>query len=1006
MDPRKPAKRTLFDDLQEHQGFLQRIARQLVGEDGADDLVQDAWVAALERPAESVASPRGWLVRVLSNRRASNLRGQERRRARERSAAREEALPDVADVQVRLELVQRVAAAVEALPDTYREVVFLSAYKDCKPQEIARRLGVPVQTVYTRLRRGRALLRERLDETYDGDRSAWSRALLPFAGPGPWIAASTPSTPPAATPNASARRITEAASDPLLLPLLAMSTKLLVAVGIVAAAALTVWLAWPDRSVRDASAGTTDLVGAAPPGDGVETDADPAVEAPLADPVSTPDRAAVVEPVELAPAPGSGALLVRATFASDGSAVAGAFGRLEREDDASLDARAFVLDEEGTLELSDLAPGAWRLALTGRGTWRLALSEGEVRTLDLLVPEGITVRGRVLSPDEEPVAGAEVLLHRFEGDERQPLVRTDADGTYELRDLAPWRQSGPWTEITARADGYTSAEVFDVTGDVPSTREVDFRLTGTSGRVRGTVRSSDGATVAGARLHFPAHDQRSGEFANAEGILLSPAESVTLTTDADGAFASREVALGLHGVRVVADGHPETHVQIEVFATEREPREITLAAGGHVEGTLVDEDDRPVPDHSIRAKSRSERNYRYASTDADGRFAFRGLPSGSVKLTWNGGPDSVGSTVEVRTGRTESVVLRLQARTSVAGTLTDADGTPLTAHWVCIVEPDQPGLWVRQARTDEAGRFTLDGVPDGAKAIEVRTPSPFEHPPLLFVPWPEGPEPFELVVPDAQLPTGSVEFVVVDEAGAPIPGAECWLGHAELNWGKQFFTDEAGGGRFEGLVAGSYRLRVASATLVEAEPPVFEIAAEDALDLGTLVLRAGGMLDLTLTCSDPAVEEVFAYGELVSMDAGPNVSLSSANGRIQTGLLPPGEYLVRLSGHTLARKELRVRIEAGETTRRALELDPGTYRAFQFVPPLPEGELPELEVYDPDGALFESMRTLSNEQATVFGMWAGSWRVVVRGSDGLSGEATIPVDELGFPTEWIEIERD
>jgi protocatechuate 3,4-dioxygenase beta subunit len=49
------------------------------------------------------------------------------------------------------------------------------------PREVARRLGVPVETVRTRLKRGHALLRARLDGDYGDDREAWCKALLPFA---------------------------------------------------------------------------------------------------------------------------------------------------------------------------------------------------------------------------------------------------------------------------------------------------------------------------------------------------------------------------------------------------------------------------------------------------------------------------------------------------------------------------------------------------------------------------------------------------------------------------------------------------------------------------------------------------------------------------------------------------------------------------------------------------------------------------------------------------------
>lgn len=49
------------------------------------------------------------------------------------------------------------------------------------PAVIAKRLGLPLATVKTRLQRGLAKLRDRLDDHHDGDRRAWVVLLLPHA---------------------------------------------------------------------------------------------------------------------------------------------------------------------------------------------------------------------------------------------------------------------------------------------------------------------------------------------------------------------------------------------------------------------------------------------------------------------------------------------------------------------------------------------------------------------------------------------------------------------------------------------------------------------------------------------------------------------------------------------------------------------------------------------------------------------------------------------------------
>ena len=77
-----------FPDLARHAGFVRSLARALVADEAtADDLVQDVWVRALERPPRHGRQLRAWLARVARNLAANRWRGDERRRAREQPLA-------------------------------------------------------------------------------------------------------------------------------------------------------------------------------------------------------------------------------------------------------------------------------------------------------------------------------------------------------------------------------------------------------------------------------------------------------------------------------------------------------------------------------------------------------------------------------------------------------------------------------------------------------------------------------------------------------------------------------------------------------------------------------------------------------------------------------------------------------------------------------------------------------------------------------------------------------
>ncbi len=59
----------------------------------------------------------------------------------------------------------QLMAAVEALPDEYREVVMLYYYQDVTYQDLAQSLGVSAATINARLTKARGMLRERMKDS-------------------------------------------------------------------------------------------------------------------------------------------------------------------------------------------------------------------------------------------------------------------------------------------------------------------------------------------------------------------------------------------------------------------------------------------------------------------------------------------------------------------------------------------------------------------------------------------------------------------------------------------------------------------------------------------------------------------------------------------------------------------------------------------------------------------------------------------------------------------------
>ena len=170
-----------LEALMTHAEWVRRVAFALVA-DGheAADLEQDLWAGVLERPPRVNGSVRGWIAATLRNRFLNGRRSGARREARERSASRPEAHPSTADLVADAEAVRLLMAAVLELEEPYRTTVLLRFHGNLKPAAVAARMGCPVETARTRLRRALALLRDRLGRR--GGVEGWLGALLPIAG--------------------------------------------------------------------------------------------------------------------------------------------------------------------------------------------------------------------------------------------------------------------------------------------------------------------------------------------------------------------------------------------------------------------------------------------------------------------------------------------------------------------------------------------------------------------------------------------------------------------------------------------------------------------------------------------------------------------------------------------------------------------------------------------------------------------------------------------------------
>src|SRR5262245_10505070 len=165
--------------------WVRALARELVLDPAlADDLAQDAWVAAVESGHDLGALKRGWFGTVLRRRLFERRREQAARTERETRSARREELPSTLAMVERAAIQRDLVQAVLDLDEPYRTTVLWRFFEELEAREIAERAGIPVATVHTRLARALEKLRARLDREHRGERDAWMPALALVANRG------------------------------------------------------------------------------------------------------------------------------------------------------------------------------------------------------------------------------------------------------------------------------------------------------------------------------------------------------------------------------------------------------------------------------------------------------------------------------------------------------------------------------------------------------------------------------------------------------------------------------------------------------------------------------------------------------------------------------------------------------------------------------------------------------------------------------------------------------
>jgi len=694
--------------LVEHAGFLRGIVAALLADrDAVEDVVQDTWVVAIERPPARGSSLRDWLAGVARNLVRQRGRSAARRARNEVRAAKPEGLPSAGEQASRLDLLGHVVRVLRSLDEPYRSTLFLRYYDGLPPREIARRQGAPIATVKTRLRRGLERIRAELDEK--GGPEGWRRALLPLPlGPAP-ATGSSPAGESVSEAAATAAVPASAASTASSLPL---GAALLVSLLVVAGAVLVISRgrgpgATPTPGHQLA---VTDPIAPDPSG------ADAAQPAPL--------RSDSLGVADAGPAGGAPPVAAELPFGLRGTiehAEGGAFGGAKLRAVVYRGAYGPSIDPSFETELEADAEGAFfvaipspeeivRIRLTSDETAHVSSGRSFVLLPGDLAPEPFVVSmfpttgritGTITASDGSPLAGA--MVWSTGDDRRYREATSDEQGRYVL----PVSPVDDRPALYAYAAGYGLAyTTLSLSGDGEG--RFDFRLE-PEVVVRGRVVDPQGLPIAGADVI--GHTERAVALAGRDRT----------TTGADGRFelGGFDPRGGMRsGIRVYAGGHVPSSFPFPDSGLDVEG-EVALERAVSFAGRLLDPEGEPVPRARVLLVPTPVPTRRFAEsrtlTGLDGRFRFAAVVAGEHRLEID---STAGPVLRAVTAPGDvTITLGSDPSRSFAGTVHDDAGEPIeNAHVSFGSGEARVSTFVR---TDAEGRFHAGEVPEAFTRIRV-----------------------------------------------------------------------------------------------------------------------------------------------------------------------------------------------------------------------------------------------------------------------------------------------
>lgn len=561
-------------------------------------------------------------------------------------------------------------------------------------------------------------------------------------------------------------------------------------------------------------------------------------------------------------------------------------GRITTEDDEPV-AEARILagahvansDSDGFYRMTGLPRGPARFELTHPAypsqLEEITIEAGTNR-LDVTLPSGVPVRGRVVDAGGSPVAGVRVTLERLEVRHRvHQRTISDRDGVFELSTVTPGTyaaQARRPGKAPVRLEGVVVAKdpIEDLELVLPESTTVVGNILGLDfdELARVSVRANNGGELA-----FPGTVSYDGRYRIED---LPPGPFLIRARTGDGRRQAQR--------RVVIPGDGgEVHVDLELGQHHTVTGQVLL-------------DGEPLVAASLSLRGLDQSVSRAVRTDHEGRFRMEDVPPGNYHLGVSHRRELTVHNQPLTIDGDRDILVDL-APALVAGHLLDEEGRVVAGAQVIfrrlVSRPGEEGLLA--IRSNEAGRFHFVRVPPGRYRLEVRADGFSAHDEVFTVAAGERLDQIEVVLTR----TPGLTVAVTTPAGIPPAAMFAVLDPtgATLLEGIRP-TDASGTLHLSTVPEGNWRLLVsapgAETTAIDpvsiAEPVAVELAPEAALDIRILPLETTD-LRATAQLLDPTGQPLQA----LDIDQGLTAAWPLIGGRGTLRNLPTGTWQLQVT---------------------------------------------------------------------------------------------------------------